>query len=115
MRALRELEPPAQDEGLAAVEQVAFSREPASGLAGVFVAAAAWEHALEHGDTSAPHLVFDWSPDGTSDALDAAAARLAAAVAGPVSRRSAHTSARRPAGAAAARGLAARVRAGARH
>ena len=59
-------------------------REPASGLAGVFVAAAAWEHALEHGDTSAPHLVFDWSPDGASDALDAAAARLAAAVAGPV-------------------------------
>ena len=84
MRALRELEPPAQDEGLAAIEQVAFAREPASGRAAVFVAAAAWEAALEHGDTSAPHLVFDWSPDGASDALDEAAARLAAAVAGPV-------------------------------
>jgi hypothetical protein len=84
MRALRELEPPAEDEGLAAIEQVAFDREPASGRAVVFVAAAAWEAALEHGDPSAPHLVFDWNPHGASDALDAAAARLAAAVSAPV-------------------------------
>ena len=57
--------------------------------AGVFVAAAAlrqpgWERALEQGDRDAPHLVFDWSPDGTADALDDAVARLSAEVSGPV-------------------------------
>jgi aryl-alcohol dehydrogenase-like predicted oxidoreductase/adenylate kinase family enzyme len=91
MRAFRELEPPSADEGLAVVEQVPFAREPPSGRAraGVFVAAAAldqpgWEHALEQGDPGAPQLVFDWSPDGTPDAVAAAAARVAEAVAGPV-------------------------------
>ena len=66
MRALRELEPPSADEGLAGVEQVAFARTPPSGQArvGVFVAAAAlgqpsWEHALEQSDRRAPHLIFD--------------------------------------------------------
>jgi aryl-alcohol dehydrogenase-like predicted oxidoreductase len=91
MRALRELEPPSTDEGLAGVEQVSFERKPPSrrGRVGVFVAAAAlrqtgWEHALEQGDRRAPHLLFDWSPDGTLEALDADAARLSARVPGPV-------------------------------
>jgi aryl-alcohol dehydrogenase-like predicted oxidoreductase len=91
MRALRELEPPSTDEGLAGVEQVPFARTPPSGRArvGVFVAAAALrhpggEHALEQGDPGAPHLVFDWSPDGTLVALAADAARLSAVVSGPV-------------------------------
>ncbi len=91
MRSLRELEPPSTDEGLASVEQVPFERTPSSppGRVGVFVGAAAlrqpgWERAVEEGEPSAPHLVFDWSPDGTVDALAAAAARLAAVVTGPV-------------------------------
>jgi hypothetical protein len=91
MRALRELEPPSTDEGLAALEQVPFARTPPSrhGRIGVFVAAAAlshrgWEHALEQLDRHAPHLVFDWSPDGSPDVLAAVAARLSSEVSGPV-------------------------------
>lgn len=87
MRALRELEPPSTDEGLAGVDQVPFARTPPSRRArvGVFVAAAAlsrpgWERALEQGDRRGPHLVFDWIPDGNLDALTAAAARLSAEV-----------------------------------
>jgi aryl-alcohol dehydrogenase-like predicted oxidoreductase len=75
MRAFRELEPPAADEGFAAVERVAFVREPANGVAGVFVAAAAVD-AVPPGHRSAPHLVFDWSEDD----LAPAAARIDAAV-----------------------------------
>jgi hypothetical protein len=92
MRTLRELEPPAADEGFAVVDEVPFLRAP-SGRAqpGVLVAAAAlehpgWRHAVEGGDPDAPHLVFDWSPGGTLDALASAAARLSAAVSGPVER-----------------------------
>ena len=91
MRTLRELEPPSPDEGFADVEQVAFTRRPPSrrGRAGVFVAAAVlkqegWEAALDQVDRGAPHLLFDWIPDGTANALAAAAARLAAEVTGPV-------------------------------
>jgi aryl-alcohol dehydrogenase-like predicted oxidoreductase len=91
MRALRELEPPSADEGLAGVEQVAFARTPPSRQArvGVFVAAAAlgqpsWEHALEQSDRRAPHLIFDWNPDGSENALAAVTARLSAKVSGPV-------------------------------
>jgi aryl-alcohol dehydrogenase-like predicted oxidoreductase/predicted kinase len=91
MRALRELEPPSTDEGLAAIEQVPFARTPPAGRAraGVFVAAAAlsrsgWEEALEQGDRDAPHLVFDWSPGGTPNGLADVAARVSAAVSGPV-------------------------------
>jgi hypothetical protein len=91
MRALRELEPPSTDEGLARVEHVPFARTPQSRRArsGVFVAAAAlretgWEHALEQGDRAAPHLIFDWRPDGTPDALAAGVARLSAEISGPV-------------------------------
>jgi aryl-alcohol dehydrogenase-like predicted oxidoreductase/predicted kinase len=93
MRTVRELEPPAIDEGFEHVEAIAFVRHPAPdrapARAGAFVAAAAlerpgWEQALEQGDRDAPHLLFHWSPGGTPDALEADRARLSAAVAGPV-------------------------------
>jgi aryl-alcohol dehydrogenase-like predicted oxidoreductase len=89
MRALRELEPPSTDEGMAVAERVPFTRTPSSrpARAGVFVAAGAlrqpgWKQALEHGDPGAPHLVFDWIPDGSLDA--ACVARVSAEVSGPV-------------------------------
>jgi aryl-alcohol dehydrogenase-like predicted oxidoreductase/predicted kinase len=89
MRALRELEPPSADEGFTAVEPVPFTRTPPArpGRVGVFVAAAAltrpgWEQALE--DRGVPHLVFDWNPDGSPEALAAAAERLSAVVSGSV-------------------------------
>ena len=89
MRALRELEPPSPDEGFARVEPLPFTRSAMLGRAGVFVAAAAleqpgWKRALDQGDRDAPHLVFDWKPDGAPDALAAAAARLSSEVSGPV-------------------------------
>ena len=85
MRAFRELEPPSTDEGFAGVEHVPFVRAPSSGRTGVFVAAGALaESGWEHGDRDAPHLVYDWSPDGSPAALDEAVARLAAEVSGPV-------------------------------
>jgi aryl-alcohol dehydrogenase-like predicted oxidoreductase/predicted kinase len=91
MRALRELEPPSLDEGFAAVEVLAFERDPAPGdvRAGVFIAAAAldrpgWEQAIAHGDPSAPHLVFDWRPGGEPEELERAVALLGGAIAGPV-------------------------------
>jgi hypothetical protein len=91
MRTLRELEPPAGDEGFDAVEQVSFKRAQPSRRArgGVFVAAAAleqpgWKQALGDGDRQAPHLVFDWRADGSPDALGPLVARLAKEVTGPV-------------------------------
>jgi len=86
MRTLRELEPPAADEGFASIEHVPFARESRPGRGGVFVAAAAlrepgWSEAL---DPDAPHLVFDWQPDGTADALADLAAGLASHVKGPL-------------------------------
>jgi aryl-alcohol dehydrogenase-like predicted oxidoreductase/predicted kinase len=91
MRALRELEPPSTDEGFVDVEQMPFARTPPSRRArvGVFVAAAAlrnrgWEHVLEEVDPSAPHLVFDWSPEGTPKELADLAVPLAKKVYGPV-------------------------------
>jgi aryl-alcohol dehydrogenase-like predicted oxidoreductase len=91
MRAVREFEPPSTDEGFAAVEQVPFVRAspPREARPGVFVAAAAlsglgWEEALAQDDPGAPHFVYDWNPDGASDVLADAAARLSAAVPGPV-------------------------------
>jgi aryl-alcohol dehydrogenase-like predicted oxidoreductase/predicted kinase len=91
MRTLRELEPPSSDEGLDAVEQVPFSRTSQSRRAreGVFVAAAAleqpgWKRALAEGDRGAPHLVFDWSPDGSPDELAGVVARVSKEVTGPV-------------------------------
>src|SRR5262249_10718936 len=79
MRALRELEPPSADEGFADVEHVAFARAAGARTnAGVFVpapalAAAGWEDALLQADPAAPHLVYDWSPDGQRAALAHAA------------------------------------------
>jgi aryl-alcohol dehydrogenase-like predicted oxidoreductase len=91
MRTLRELEPPSADEGFAAVDHVPFSRSPPPDRtrAGVFVAAAAlrggdWKRALAEPDREAPHLLFDWIPDGSPDALAPLAAELAAEVAAPV-------------------------------
>jgi predicted kinase len=90
MRALRELEPPSEDEGFASIERVPFSRErPTHSRAGVFVAAAAtrqpgWEHALEQGAADEPHLVFDWIPDGGPGALADTVAHVSTAVSGPV-------------------------------
>ena len=90
MRALRELEPPSADEGWASLERVPFERSSRhSGKAGVFVAAAAldqpgWNEALREGDRDAPHLIFDWRPGGSPDALGSAVATVASEVAGRV-------------------------------
>jgi hypothetical protein len=91
MRALRELEPPSIDEGFGGVEQVPFARSPSSrpARAGVFVAAAAltrtgWQDVLAQGDADAPHLLFDWRPDGDPDELAADCVSIAAEVAGTV-------------------------------
>ena len=70
MRTFRELEPPSDDEGFAAVAKVPFERAARSGRPGVFVAAAAlssddWTDP----DPTAPHLVFDWRPDGDANHL----------------------------------------------
>ena len=88
MRAFRELEPPAEDEGFAAVEHVPFVRAPWSDRtrAGAFVAAAAlrrrgWHEALANGD---PHLVFDWTPERGADDLQPLVDALTSEVSGPV-------------------------------
>jgi aryl-alcohol dehydrogenase-like predicted oxidoreductase len=91
MRALRELEPPSTDEGLADVEHAPFERMHREGKPGVLIAAAAlrkpdWRQALERADRDAPHLLFDWNPDATADALDDDAAGLSRAVTGTVER-----------------------------
>jgi hypothetical protein len=89
MRAVRELEQPSADEGFASVERISFERTPGPGEPGVLLAAPAlrqpgWERALAQADPEAPHLVFDWSPGGTTDALAPVVARVAAEVSGPV-------------------------------
>jgi hypothetical protein len=82
MRALRELEPPGDDEGFASVEHVPFARMAREGgIPGAFVAAPAVALLpLDAIDAQAPHLVFDWRPDGLTADLDALAALLPAAV-----------------------------------
>jgi hypothetical protein len=89
MRVLRELEPPAGDEGFASIERIAFAREPRAGQAGVFVAASAlralgWRDTIEAVDPTAPHLVFDWLPDGSPDDLADAVVALSSVVSGAV-------------------------------
>ena len=90
MRALRELEPPSIDEGFTAVERVPFARASVDGgRPGVFVGAAATRgsgivQALADADPAAPHLLFDWIPDGDAGSLCGEAARIATAVTGPV-------------------------------
>jgi aryl-alcohol dehydrogenase-like predicted oxidoreductase/predicted kinase len=77
MRTVRELEPPAADEGFAAVERVPFERAPRPGRAGFFVAAAApRERGWKPTDPNAPHLVFDWSPEGGLGELPSVAAEI---------------------------------------
>jgi hypothetical protein len=85
MRALRELEPPSLDEGFADIEEIPFVRAPAARGArgGVFVAAAAADHPFED-DPTLPHLVFDWQPGGTADAIADPVSRLTARVDAPV-------------------------------
>jgi aryl-alcohol dehydrogenase-like predicted oxidoreductase len=86
MRSMRELEPPSTDEGFARVERVAFVRAPRpGGVPGLFVAAGAAEKLGQASfDTAAPHLVFDWNPDGSDELLGAAVAHLSAHVTGPL-------------------------------
>ena len=55
----------------------------------MFVAARAlekprWKEAVQQADGAAPHLVFDWAPDGDVAALSPAATHLAAEVSGAV-------------------------------
>ncbi|MGH3127150.1 MAG: aldo/keto reductase, partial [Gaiellaceae bacterium] len=83
MRTFRELEPPAEDEGFASVEHIAFARDPGTGTAGVFVAAAAiGALPLADVDHGVPHLVFDWRPGGGGADLAAAVAVAARTVSG---------------------------------
>jgi len=91
MRALRELEPPSADEGWDDVVHVRFERAaaPAEAGGGVFVAAAAvkqpgWQEVVRGADPEAPHLVFDWRPGSSADALASAVASVADHVSGPV-------------------------------
>jgi aryl-alcohol dehydrogenase-like predicted oxidoreductase len=66
LRAVRELEPPTDDEGFVAVERVPFRRDPASGVPGVFVASDAVP-GFRVEDPSVPHLVFGWQvPDAVA-------------------------------------------------
>jgi diketogulonate reductase-like aldo/keto reductase/predicted kinase len=93
MRTVRELEPPTLDEGFAALERVPFDRSghESAGRESVLVAAGAlrgegWRTALARTSPEAPHLVFDWMPDGSPDDLSPEAALLAETVTGPVER-----------------------------
>ena len=89
MRAFHQLEPPADDEGFASIDHVPFARAPGRGIAGAFVAATAvgrtgWAELLADGDLAAPHLVFDWRPDGSPTDIDEAAAAVAQVASGQV-------------------------------
>jgi aryl-alcohol dehydrogenase-like predicted oxidoreductase len=86
MRAFRELEPPALDEGFASVERVPFVRVLHDGRPGVFVSAGALAQSFDpaQGDPAAPHLVFDWSAAGDETELRSAAERLSESIPGVV-------------------------------
>ena len=85
MRAARELEPPSLDEGFVDVERLEFTRARHSGTReGVFVAASAVRENGWSAAGDAPHLVFDWLPGGSVDALAAEVERVAARVTGAV-------------------------------
>jgi hypothetical protein len=89
MRTQRELEAPSEDEGFASVERVSFQRARGSGREAVLVAAAAlknpaWNYRFDTAARTAPHLVFDWLPDGTAEALAVEVARLSSDVSGPI-------------------------------
>jgi predicted kinase len=89
MRTLRELEPPTADEGWDALSRVPFERDRPSrpGAPGVFVAASAlsrpgWEGVWLGAEPAAPHLVFDWRPDGDTGVLSALVEDLRGRMAG---------------------------------
>ena len=90
MRTLRELEPPARDEGFSEVQEIPFQRAPDErGGAGVLVAApvlerAGWEAAVAAADPAAPHLLFDWRPESELSVLEGAVAQLRTVVSGQV-------------------------------
>ncbi len=85
MRAVRELEPPLLDEGFLEVERLEFTRVRHGGAReGVFVAASAVRENGWVAAGDAPHLVFDWLPDGSVDALAAQVERVSAHVTGAV-------------------------------
>ena len=85
MRAARELEPPSVDEGFAAVERLEFTRARDGGTReGVFVAASAVRENGWVAAGDAPHLVFDWLPEGSADALAAEVEHVAAHATGVV-------------------------------
>jgi aryl-alcohol dehydrogenase-like predicted oxidoreductase len=84
MRALRELEPPGDDEGFDAIERVPFERAAGRGSSAVLVAASAAPELPSELDRDAPHLVFDWRPGGTAADLDREVAALAGVVTGPI-------------------------------
>ena len=91
MRTLRELEPPTADEGWDDVSRVPFLREPSASASpgGVFVAADViaqdgWHQAIAAGDADAPHLVFDWRPEGSAEDLASVVRELSAVVTGAV-------------------------------
>jgi aryl-alcohol dehydrogenase-like predicted oxidoreductase len=93
-RMQRELEPPAADEGFAAIERVPFERQDAEGgAAGSFVAlatfgadAGALSALLSETPEASPVLVYAWQPDAAEDWLHAlrALAEQVAAVTGRV-------------------------------
>ena len=91
MRTVRELEPPTADEGWDVLTRIPFERDhPAQpGEAGVFVAAAAtvtdgWATVARNANPAAPHLLFDWRPDGDVADLTPVVDRLRSTVDGPV-------------------------------
>ena len=91
MRTLRELEPPSTDEGFIAVDRIPFERSVIHGgrRPGLFVAAAApgrpgWVPAFAQTYSTSPCLIFDWDPDGSTSALDAAFASVHPGRTGPV-------------------------------
>ena len=90
MRAVRELEPPSLDEGFAGLERAGLRSRRAPGRGGrrarrgTGSGTPGWETAIAAADPSAPHLVFDWTPDGGRGRLDAGVSRLQGAVTGVV-------------------------------
>lgn len=91
LRAVRELEPPEPSEGFAEIERVPFVRQAAApgGTPGVLVAASVlerpgWTDRLRGHEVEAPHLVFEWRPGATPNAVAPLAARLGERVTGPV-------------------------------
>jgi aryl-alcohol dehydrogenase-like predicted oxidoreductase len=91
MRALRELEPPTEEEGFASIRRLPFERAATPGnlRPGLFVARSLlrqddWRDALRRIAPETPVLLFDWSPDGREHDLDGDSALLAVALGVPV-------------------------------